>query len=110
MGIAMIARNFIEKESKERQKSEEEYHKKHTDLSTNVSQQHATRDLHVAGLEGGLRDQAKAHLGEKEERIKENAELRRNLQTLSEKVNAMTAEMKMEHEIEKKRVGDAHDA
>merc|ERR1712137_260295 len=81
--IAMIARDLTERESRERQKNEEDHVKRHNDLATNVNQQHqATRDLHSAGLETHANNIAKKHATEKEERTRETGELRRNLQAL----------------------------
>merc|ERR1712137_1479804 len=40
--------------------------------------------------------------------MRETSELRRNLQALAEKANVMAAEIRKGHEMEKKRVDEAH--
>jgi len=96
--ITMIAKNLIEKESRERQKNEEEHGKRHHDLTTKVNQRHqATRDMHSAALETHANSAAK-----------NTGELHRNLQALAERVTEMEAEIRKDHEMEKKKVAEAH--
>merc|ERR1712007_362102 len=49
--LTMMARNLIEKETRERQKHEEEVLKKHEEVAGSIDQHRATRDLAHAGLE-----------------------------------------------------------
>merc|ERR1712137_673506 len=105
--LTMAARNLIEKETRERQKHEEEAMKKHLEVTNNIDQHKSTRDLAHAGLESQLGNYTKMHQNEKEERTREAGDLRRCLQALEEKINTMGAEIRLEHEMDKKRLGDS---
>merc|ERR1712137_1531535 len=105
--LTMVARNLIEKETRERQKHEEEVMKKHLEVTGNINQHRATRDLAHAGLENQLGNYTKMHQFEKDERAREAGEFRRCLKVLEEKINTMAAEIRLEHEMDKKKLGDS---
>merc|ERR1712137_523878 len=105
--LTMTARNLIEKETRERQKHEEEVMKKHEEVVGNVDQHKTARDLAHAGLENQLGNYTKMHQVEKDERAREAGEFRRYLQVLEEKINTMAAEIRLEHEMDKKKLGDS---
>merc|ERR1712137_530814 len=105
--LTMTARNLIEKETRERQKHEEEVMKKHEEVVGNVDQHKTARDLAHAELENQLGNYTKMHQVEKDERAREAGEFRRYLQVLEEKINTMAAEIRLEHEMDKKKLGDS---
>jgi len=105
--LTVTARSLLEKETRERQKHEEEVLKKHEEVADNIDQHKAARDLAHAGLENQLGNYSKMHQSEKDERAREAGEFRRCLQVLEEKINTMAAEIRLEHEMDKKRLGES---
>merc|ERR1712007_280063 len=84
-----------------------EFIKKHMEVAGNIDQHKAARDLAHAGLENQLGNYTKMHQSEKDERAREAGDFRRALQVLGEKINTMAAEIRLEHEMDKKRLGDS---
>merc|ERR1711881_194240 len=107
LALTTTARNLIEKETRDRQKHEEGVLKKHEEVAGNVDQHKAARDLAHAGLENQLGNYTKMHQLEEDERAREAGDFRRALQVLGEKINTMAAEIRLEHEMDKKRFGDS---
>merc|ERR1712137_1163049 len=69
--LCMVARNLIEKESRERRKAAEELAASHLELHSHVQNESTSRGLHGASLEEQLLNHTKGRALDKDERLKE---------------------------------------
>merc|ERR1712137_562861 len=105
--LCMVARNLIEKESRERRKAAEELAASHLELHSTVQSEATSRGLHGASLEEQLLHHAKGRALDKDERLKEQELLHQRIGELENRVDRAMLDVGMQHDAERKRVSDA---
>merc|ERR1712137_173573 len=105
--LCMVARNLIEKESRERSKAAEELAASPLELHNAHQSEQASRGLHGASLEEQLMNHTKGRALDKDERLKEQEVLHQRIGELENRVERAMLDVGMQHEAERKRVSDA---